>query len=218
MVTVKATHEALEVWMEERAEYAALKFAIAKKFDANARFYIGATLPVVMYGKVLSALQKRELKKMFADKYSLMEVIFVDEHVVQSETKRPEPRQILSALSSDINLVSKIDEELKSLFVHKSLVAGQRIQSEGDVVVLGDIGAGAEVIAAGNIAVFGRIIGLAHAGFKGRTDVCIVAGKFNPGQIRIANKIGVISRMRSRDGTRVARIIDEKIVISELDA
>ncbi len=191
MVTVKATHEALEVWMDERAEYAALKFAMSKKFDANARFYIGATLPVVMYGKALSAPQKRELKKMFSDKYSLMDVIFVDEQIVESVAKRPEPRQMLSALSSDINLPSKSGAEGNSLFIEQSIASGERIECEGDVVILGDISLGAEVVAGGNIAVFGRV--------------------------RIANKIAVISRIRSTDSARVARIIDEKIVVSELD-
>ena len=62
-----------------------------------------------------------------------------------------------------------------------------RIEYEGSLVIIGDVNAGAEVIAEENIIVLGTIRGLAHAGAKGNKDAIIVANAIEAPQIRIAD-------------------------------
>ena len=71
---------------------------------------------------------------------------------------------------------------------HKgSLRSGQRLEVEGSLVIIGDVNAGAEVIAADNIAVIGTLRGLAHAGAKGNKEAIIAASTLDAVQIRISN-------------------------------
>ena len=50
---------------------------------------------------------------------------------------------------------------------HKgSLRSGQRLEFDGSIVIIGDVNAGAEVIASENIVILGILRGLAHAGCK----------------------------------------------------
>ena len=73
--------------------------------------------------------------------------------------------------------------------VYNSMRSGQRIESEGDVIVWGHLNPGAEVVAGGSIIVAGRLLGVIHAGGYGREDVFVWAGCFETPQVRIANKL-----------------------------
>ncbi len=80
----------------------------------------------------------------------------------------------------------KIDASITELH-EGSLRSGNRIEYEGSLVIIGDVNAGAEVIAEENIIVLGTIRGLAHAGAKGNKDAIIVANAIEAPQIRIAD-------------------------------
>lgn len=78
---------------------------------------------------------------------------------------------------------------------HKgSLRSGQRLEFEGSLVVIGDVNAGAEVIAGENIVILGTLRGLAHAGAKGNKDAIIEASSIEAVQIRIADIIKEIEK------------------------
>ena len=78
---------------------------------------------------------------------------------------------------------------------HKgSLRSGQKIEEDSSIVIIGDVNAGAEVVASDNIVVLGTLRGLAHAGAKGNTKAIIAAGKLDSVQLRIANIVKEFDR------------------------
>ena len=79
-------------------------------------------------------------------------------------------------------------------FHRGSLRSGQKLETEGSLVIIGDVNSGAEVIASDNIVVLGSLRGLAHAGAKGNEEAIIAAGLIDTVQIRIANKVKEIDR------------------------
>nr|WP_242848758.1 septum site-determining protein MinC [Syntrophomonas palmitatica] len=102
--------------------------------------------------------------------------------------------------------------------VCRHLRSGQKIFTEGNLVILGDVNPGAEVVAGGNILVMGSLRGMVHAGAFGDEKALISAYRFNPTQVRIANHI-----TRPPDGMFVevdcpelARIRAGKVVIEKL--
>ena len=68
------------------------------------------------------------------------------------------------------------------------------METEGSLVILGDVNSGAEVVASENIVVLGALRGLAHAGAKGNKQAVIAAGLFDAVQVRIANIVKEINR------------------------
>ena len=60
---------------------------------------------------------------------------------------------------------------------------------EGNVVVIGDANPGSEIVASGNIVVFGALRGMVHAGADGNRDAIIAALKLAPTQLRIGDII-----------------------------
>ncbi|MFD2168988.1 septum site-determining protein MinC [Tumebacillus lipolyticus] len=69
--------------------------------------------------------------------------------------------------------------------------SGQLIEHDGDIVIIGDINPGGQVLATGDIFVMGTLRGMAHAGSAGDENAIIAAVFFQPSQLRIHD---VISR------------------------
>lgn len=77
-------------------------------------------------------------------------------------------------------------------FLYKGTVrSGQRIEHDGDIMIIGDVNPGGQVVATGDIFVMGTMRGTAHAGYAGNEHAVIAAVYFQPTQLRIGN---VISR------------------------
>lgn len=68
-----------------------------------------------------------------------------------------------------------------------SLRSGKKIEFEGSLVIIGDVNAGAEVIAEDHIIILGALRGLAHAGARGNRKAKIFASEIDAPQIRIAD-------------------------------
>ena len=119
-------------------------------------------------------------------------------------------------------LIVSFDEKTKiisplSIFHKGTLRSGQNLQSNGHLVVLGDVNPGAEIEAVGNVVVLGALKGIVHAGAEGDRDACVCALSMAPTQIRIGDII-----TRSPDGVvaspdpEMAYVKDERIYIDTI--
>ncbi len=105
-----------------------------------------------------------------------------------------------------------------TVLYEKSLRSGQNVSFDGNVVILGDVNAGAEVVATGHILVMGALRGLVHAGARGDEDATVTALNFAPTQLRIASHITRPPDDTEGNGNKppeTARIKDDMVVIEE---
>lgn len=78
-------------------------------------------------------------------------------------------------------------ESLPTVYVHRNVRSGQNITSDGNLLIVGDVNPGAEVIAKGDITVWGVLGGIAQAGCEGNNYARIRALKMNAIQLRIGD-------------------------------
>ena len=78
-------------------------------------------------------------------------------------------------------------EKLPTLYIRRTIRSGQSISSDGNIVIIGDVNPGAEIIAKGDVTVWGILAGIVHAGSDGNSFARIRALKLNPVQIRIGD-------------------------------
>ena len=122
------------------------------------------------------------------------------------------PRSL--GLSSIIRTFNQQIAVSETKFHRGSLRSGQKLETEGSIVVLGDVNSGAEVIASDNIVVLGNLRGLAHAGAKGNKEAIIAAGNLDTVQIRISNIVKEI--LRDEEPMHLQAYVyvkDDKIII-----
>ncbi len=70
-----------------------------------------------------------------------------------------------------------------------TLRGGQSLHNIGNIVLVGDVNPGAELVASGDILVFGVLRGVAHAGAQGDANAKVYALELAPTQLRIATSI-----------------------------
>lgn len=94
-----------------------------------------------------------------------------------------------------------------------TLRGGQALHHIGNLVVVGDVNPGAEVVATGDILVFGRLAGVAHAGAQGDESARVYALELCPVQLRIASCIAAEDEKEGAAQPEVAFIHDAHITI-----
>lgn len=124
----------------------------------------------------------------------------------------------------DLENINPLIEEGKIHFFRGTLRSGSKIESDGNVVVLGDVNPSSIIKARGNVIVLGHLNGTVYAGLGGDDRAFIGAIYFNPIQLTIGMKtitdiqdeILDSSRVNKKSRFKVARIRNQEIVVEEL--
>lgn len=74
-----------------------------------------------------------------------------------------------------------------TLFIRRTIRSGQAIHHYSNVVVMGDVNHGAEIIAGGDIVVWGVLRGMVHAGYPNNQNALVCSLQLSPVQLRIAH-------------------------------
>jgi septum site-determining protein MinC len=106
----------------------------------------------------------------------------------------------------------------EAVLVMRTLRSGHRLRHPGHVIVVGDVNPGAEIIAGGNIVVWGRLRGTVHAGATGDESARVCALDLGPTQLRIAGQIAISPERRGQAKPETARIRDGQLVAEHWDA
>lgn len=99
--------------------------------------------------------------------------------------EKVEAQEVKEESDEEIAALKNAPETLPTLYLRKTIRSGQSISSDGNIVIIGDVNPGSEIIAKGDITVWGILGGIAHAGSDGNNYAKIRALKLNPVQIRI---------------------------------
>lgn len=108
----------------------------------------------------------------------------------------------LPPVSAEAALLRSGDSDWTQTVRH-TLRSGQTVESRGHLLIVGDVNAGAEVRAVGDILVWGELKGMAHAGCLGDASAQVAALRLDALQLRIAQAI--------------ARRPDQFVAISQAD-
>lgn len=106
-----------------------------------------------------------------------------------------------------------------TLYHAATLRGGQTLHHPGNIVVVGDVNPGAELVATGDVLVFGKLAGTAHAGAQGDAGARIFAIELVATQLRIATFIAAQERAQRRGGPRpeAAIVRDGSIAVVALE-
>ena len=109
-------------------------------------------------------------------------------------------------------LFNPLDE--KDDILHEGTVrSGERISSNGNLCIIGDVNPGAIVSAKKNIYVWGKLLGIAFAGKSGNNNASIASLYLNPLQLRIADVIAIGPKNKPHNHYPEIASIDKKTII-----
>jgi septum site-determining protein MinC len=119
------------------------------------------------------------------------------------------PAEELPPITSD-------EKGSSGVLVKHTIRSGRIVRHVGHVVVIGDVNPGAQIIAGGDILVWGRLRGTVHAGATGDEEALVCALDMRPTQLRIANHVAIAPNERQpRPHPEVAFIREGQIMAEE---
>ena len=112
---------------------------------------------------------------------------------VQQNSSQPSIEQPLDRQSENV-----IPNLAEPLYLQSTVRSGVEIRHPGTIVIFGDLNPGGKAIAAGDILVWGRLRGNAHAGATGNYQCRISALQMEFTQLRIADAVARAPKSRPR--------------------
>ena len=198
-ISIQLKKDKIVIKLNEEAEQIEIVQALQKKLPELKKLYKDEKTPILVEGKVLKNREINEIQELIKSKIDVEIDFDMPKSLGLHSIKKTFDREI--AIS-------------ETKFHRGSLLSGQKIESEGSIVIIGDVNSGAEVMASDNIIVLGALRGLAHAGAKGNKQAIIAAGLVDTVQIRIANVVKEIDRDEEPMHKQACvSIVDDKIVI-----
>ena len=181
------------------AVYEGLRRELDKKRD----FLQGSRIALEIGRRPMSDEQLAGLQALFDDQGLTLWAVIADDSETREKAREIGLATRLSGSATDLegNAMATVPngkdsgtKELpvaNALFLHETVRSGRSVVHEGHVIILGDVNPGAQVIATGNVVVWGRLRGMVHAGAGGDSAAMICALDLNPTQLRIGDQIAV---------------------------
>ncbi len=165
--------------------------------------------------RVLSAFQAQLEER----QCRLLSIKSCNPHTVVSANALGIPAQLMTLQTPDPRPECGEEQQAPALLIHRAtLRSGDHLKASHHVLLIGDVNPGAQISAGGNVLVWGRLRGCAHAGVRGDLNARITALQLRPLQLRIADLVARGPEEKPQPGlAEEARIVDGEIAIEPAD-
>ena len=210
-VAIKGVKDGLLITLDQ-GEWSDVSAGLMARLDESPEFFQGAQVILQLGPRPIGAADLGRLREQLQDRQVLLRAVLSDTPATQASAR---------ALGLDTALphAAEPDPEFDpeehgddALFFRRTLRSGRAIRHPGHVIVVGDVNAGAEIIAGGDVVVWGRLRGTVHAGAEGDQNAVICALDLAPTQLRIAGHIAISPPSQGRAQPEVAHLRDGRIM------
>lgn len=210
-VIIKSNKYGIVVRLNADMEFSSLLEEVGRKFAASANFFQDAKMALTFQGRELTKDQEDQLVDAIISNSRIQVLCIVDERPEEEEYYLQAVRQ---AEIQDPNANGK--------FYRGSLQAGETLEADTSIVLLGDVAPGASVTSKGNVVVLGSCRGNIYAGSAGNRSCYVAALVMKPLQVRIADKMARSAIAKRTDNTeyalepKIAYIKDDHIHVKNM--
>ncbi|KUK10303.1 MAG: putative septum site-determining protein MinC [Clostridia bacterium 41_269] len=200
--SIKGTKNGLVICIEPRCEFEEIKRELINKLEKASNFFKGARFNIFSAGS-LSAEQLQILKNICLDRGMTLDTSIV----LPTQQNNSHPQASAKDSSGTDNII-----------LRKNIRSGQIVTAPKDLVIVGNVNPGAELIAGGSIIVMGSLRGTVHAGAFGDDTAVVFAHEMQPSQIRIAQFVACSPDTREKEKINypeIAYVSNNMIVIEK---
>lgn len=189
--------------------------ALIEQIEARAEFFQGARLALDVGNTILHVVELSQLRDRLSEHGVTLWA------VVSNSPTTEQTAQVLGLATRLVKIkpeapikTDQIDfyENDTGILVQRTLRSGVKLQYAGHITLIGDVNPGAEIIARGNVIVWGRMRGVVHAGAEGDESAIVCALDLSPTQLRIAGHIATTPQRRGKPQPETARLRDGYVV------
>ncbi|MGE5550864.1 MAG: septum site-determining protein MinC [Bacteroidota bacterium] len=188
-VVFKGFRHGLRLLLPAEGDFGAVRDDLAGKLEASGEFFHGAKV-----------LLDQSLRLLLPEEVEVVRTL-LEQHGV--EMIEPEISQDKSAP----------DQGEQTLTVRAPVRSGQRVAASGNILILGDVHPGAEILAGLDVIVMGVARGTIAAGLVSGREARVVAFQLRPSLLRLGDVVARFSENESVWGAEEARVQGEGIIV-----
>lgn len=194
IVAIKGIKDGLLISLSPTEEWLAITSDLASRIDQQSSFFAGARITVDLGERPVPKHELGSLKALLERRGLTLWVVLSDSQTtldaaqaldLKTSTANPVPGRE----ASEGTETSPEEDSTPGVLIRRTLRSGRTVHSNGHVVILGDVNPGAEIIATGDVIVWGKLRGNVHAGADGDESAIVCALDMNPNQLRIGRYI-----------------------------
>lgn len=196
-IAIKGTRNGLLLTLEPETPFGELLNALAERLAEAPAFFRGASLSVDTSQRRLRVSERTQLEALLAHyqmsmapQTGMAPPRAPAEQAVTRDLGLAEPPfsgvTAQAALTGEQGALDPRDCS-DTLFLRRTVRSGQAIHHPSNVVVLGDVNPGAEIVAGKDIIVWGVLRGMVHAGYPDNEGAMVCSLLLAPVQLRIAH-------------------------------
>ena len=216
-VQIKGIREGLLVTLGD-GSWDELRQALLEHLDQQAEFLRGARLALDVGSQTLKAVDLSRLRSDISERdltlWAVLSVSSLTEQTAQTlglatrlgKPARPTPEHNPAVRDGE-----------SAVLLRRTLRSGFSVKYAGHIIVVGDVNPGAEIVATGDILVWGRLRGMVHAGADGNENSVVCALDLSPTQLRIADHIALAPKRRGKPQPEMARFQNGQVVAEPWD-
>ncbi|GKX65118.1 septum site-determining protein MinC [Inconstantimicrobium mannanitabidum] len=195
-IFIKGNREGVNavVDMNKFSDYDEMVETLVERLKKGKKFYKGSVLTIIMDLNHVDDRMQRKLKEILFDEVLIKDCIFKE--------KQEKEERVFSGVS-----------EGRTKFIKRTVRSGQLIEYTGNIVIIGDVNPGAEVVAHGNIIVLGALKGHVHAGSNGNKKAIIAAFSLQPEVLQICDVLTISPDGEKPRYPEVAKLKDNAIIV-----
>jgi septum site-determining protein MinC len=180
-----------------------------RNIDERSTFFQGGRIALEVGAQELRVAELASLRDQLSERgvslWAVLSESEITERTAQNlglatRLSKPQPAEVQEVVDPTEADVAK--------WVKGPLRSGVRIEYAGNVIVLGDVNSGAEIVAGGSIVIWGRLRGVVHAGANGDETAVVCALELAPTQLRIAGEIAISPKKQAKSQPEIASLQD----------
>ncbi len=215
LIQIKGLRDGLLVSLGD-AEWSQARAALLEQIEAQQAFFRGARMALDVGNRIFHVNDLAELRDRLSEHGVTLWAVISESPTTEKTAQllglatriaKPRPPEPAPILPQEVG-------EHMALWVARTLRSGTRLEVPGHVVIVGDVNPGAEVIAEGNIVVWGRVRGLVHAGAGGDEAAFVCGLDLSAAQVRIG-RVAAFVEDGSASLRREGEIRPQKVIVKD---
>lgn len=214
MVIIKSYQNGLSLHISSTDPFEDILNEIGGKFEESKKFFKNASVALSIEGRNLSTDEEKAIIQVINEHSDLQIICLVGK---DSNTNK-----------SFVKALKKVEtqkEENNCRFFTGDVFEDQVVESEGNLVIYGNVNAGATIAAAKSVIVLGNLDGEVYAGLNNESGNFITAVRMNPSKAKIGalkyvpGSKGLFNKKKNevciifeKDGELVSEIISPEIL------
>lgn len=195
-IAIKGTREGLRLTLEPETPFGELLTALAERLAEAPSFFRGASLSIDTTQRRLRVSERTQLEALLAHYQMSIAPAAVPQNLTTARLAQtqefPREEAWLASETDPATLLGErttrdLRESDDTLFLRRTVRSGQAIHHHSNIVVLGDVNPGAEIVSGKDIIVWGVLRGMVHAGYPDNEGAMVCSLLLAPVQLRIAH-------------------------------